>query len=320
MSEGKEERVFEPVNDRILAIYGEEDPERRTQLVAELAESEPENPLVKYMVWQEMDEEESAARISMLEEAVAALRPFAENETLSDESDDVHAAFVSMLSDYASHLYFYGEKDRALEVASEFMKYDRDGYIVGRLVYYALLIEKGQFDRAVEAADEDVCETPIAAYCRAIALYERDGANEDASDALLEAISLDPDMVFYILGFWTFDEEQEEAADANDEEAAYLEDLMMHVSVLSELWAATEERLAFLGVVAFAFGYMTGRMEDAGDMEMLEEGYKTLGCLEEMQEARDTLHAAIASGKEQEDIDEEALMLFREIRDKGFFS
>jgi hypothetical protein len=61
-------------------------------------------------------------------------------------------------------------------------------------------------------------------------------------------------------------------------------------------------------------------MDGAGDVEMLEDGYKGLGCLDEMREARDTLHAMIASGKEEKAVDEEALMMFRDMRNRGLFN
>jgi hypothetical protein len=105
-----------------------------------------------------------------------------------------------------------------------------------------------------------------------------------------------------------------------DDESGYMDELMMQSVALAELWAATDERLAFLSVIAFAFGYLTGRVDESDDIGMLEDGYKNLGCLEDMQEARDTIHAMVADGKDQEGIDEEALLLFKDLRDRGIFS
>ncbi|MDL2263212.1 hypothetical protein LJC31_01020 [Synergistaceae bacterium OttesenSCG-928-I11] len=318
MTENRYAEYFDEIYDEVSAILEEEDAETRVRMVDEILCEHPENPFAQYLKWQELDEDESEENRRLLLDAVETLRPAVAEAAESGEIDEeILSAYVSMLSDLASLQYFSEEKDAALETAREFMKLDRDCYIIGRLVYYTLLVEKKAYAEVVSAADDDVCETPIAAHCRAIALFETEGASAEASDALLEAISMDPDMSFYILGLWELDDEAESM---NPEEDAYMEDLVMHVSMLSELWNATEERLAFLGVVVFAFGYMTGRMDDTNDTDMLEDGYKTLGCLDEMQEARDTLHAMIASGKEQEAVDEEALMLFRDIRDQGFFS
>jgi hypothetical protein len=303
------------IEELVRGLVEEMDFERQVALADEILELDPDNAIAKYVKWQAMDDEESMQDIRLLVEAVNGLQPFVE-EAPDDVDEGVYSFYVSMLSDLAFALYLAGNKEKAIEVAEKFMDYDKDCYIIGRLIFYAILIENGEYERASDAADADICETPIGEYCRAIALFEREGASDDASDALFQAISLDPDMLFYILGLWTFDEDDVESG----EDGAFLEELMISTSVLSELWAATEERLAFLSVVAFAFGYMTGRLGDGGDIAMLEESYRNLGCIDEMSEARDSLHAMIASGRSQEEVDEEALMMFREMRNKGLFS
>lgn len=318
MPESKYADYFDELYEAVEEVFEEEDDERRRALVDEVYKKHPDNPFAKYLKWQESGDDESKQADDMLAEAVDSLRPLVAEEVASGQMDDeILSVYVSILSDLAALRYFDGDKDAALAVAREFMELDRDCYVIGRLIFYSLLIEREEYDEAVSAADDDVCETPVAAYARAIGLYENEGPTDEASDALLEAISLDPDMPFYILGMWELPEDDDEVT---FEELAYLEDLTMHVAMLSDLWGVSEERLAFLGVVAFAFGYITGRIDDAGDLEMMEDGYKTLGCLDEMREARDTAHAAIASGKDQNIVDEEALLAFREIRDKGFFS
>lgn len=318
MPDNKYTDYFDEIYDAVAPVFEEEDDESRLALVKGIYEKHPDNPFAKYIMWQENGDDESGSFDHFLDEAIETLRPIiAEAHVEGEIDDEVLSIYVSMLSDLASLRYFDGDKDAALDIAREFMKLDRDCYVIGRLIFYSVLVEKGEYEAVVEAADEDMCETPIAAYSRAIGLFEIEGPTEEASDALLEAISIDPDMAFYILGIWELPDEDD---DITPDEAAYLEDLVMHVSMLSELWGASEERLAFLGVVAFAFGYMTGRLDETGDVEMIEDGYKTLGCLDEMREARDTMHAMIASGNDQNTVDEEALLAFREIRDKGFFS
>lgn len=311
LNENDKKRVAELLE----SLFDEEDMEVRESVVNDILQIDPDNPVAKYLKWESLDDEDAMENLGLLREAVDTMRPAVENA--SEEMDEgMYATYVAMLSDLSSSLYFKGEKDAALDIAQEFMDLDKDGFIIGRVVYYAALIENAEYAKAVEAADSDMYETPMSEYCRAIALFEQEGASEDASDALLQAISLDPDMVFFITGLWTFDEEDLE----QDDESGYIEDMMIQVSVLMELWSASEERLAFLSAVVFAFGYLTGRVTESEDMQMLEDGYKNLGCLNEMSEAKDTLHAMIASGKEQEEVDEEALMIFREMRSQGIFS
>jgi hypothetical protein len=52
---------------------------------------------------------------------------------------------------------------------------------------------------------------------------------------------------------------------------------------------------------------------------MIEESYREVGCLEDIRESRDILHAMLAEGREQEEVDEEALSLFRKMEYFGLF-
>ncbi|MDR1516306.1 MAG: hypothetical protein LBS45_11490 [Synergistaceae bacterium] len=304
------------IQNLIEEMISAEESEKRSSLAVAILELDPENPAAKYVTWQELDDEESIEKMNLLYEAIDTLRPsIKSHEEIVGEND--YSLFLSMLSDLSSFLYFKGEKDKAFEAAQELVDLDSECYITGRIVYYSILVEKGEYSKVIDAVDADMCETPMGEYCRAIALFELEGASGEASDAVIQAISLDPDMAFYITGMWAFDDEEIENTDEDDD---YMDELMMQSAILSELWAATDERLAFLSVVVFAFGYLTGRVEEAEDIRMLEDGYKNVGCLEEMTEARDTIHALVAEGREQAETDDEALLLFKDMRERGIFS
>lgn len=316
-----DEKDIAKIDGLLEEIIGEEGFERQLELAEELLKIAPDNPLAWYIKWQALGDEESDENISILKEAIETLEEELDGDSVDEIDEMVRSFYSAMLSDMASHHYFKGEKEEALARARRFMQVDCDCHLIGRLVYYACLIERGgaeDFAEVIDAADSDIYETPIAAHSRAIALYETEGASQEASDALIEAVSMDPDMVFYVLGLWTFEDQDDE--EEMDDLGEDMEDLLLHIAILSELWSAKEERLAFLGVVAFAFGYMTGRLESNGDVGAIEDGYKGFGCLEEMREARDTVQALVASGKEPEEVDEEALMIFRDMRDRGLFS
>ena len=87
---------------------------------------------------------------------------------------------------------------------------------------------------------------------------------------------------------------------------------MMTTSILSELWNASDERLAFLTAFAFAFGYITGRIGDSVEAEMIEGKFRENGYIEELEEALDVIQAKLASGTNRQEIDEEALTAIRE--------
>ena len=310
------EKENEGIRGLIERAFEEEDDAARGALADEILSMDPDNAVAKFIKWENLDEEESLKNLDMLEEAFESLRAKVDDlPSDSEECEAYQSILVAMLSNLASCEYFSGNKEKALEFAEEFMNLDDEGFIVGRVIYYALLIEMKKFEEAIEAADTDLCETPMSEHARAIALFETQGAGQDASDSVLEAIMLDPDMAFFIVGLWEFDEESGESSEEEDSD-----DLMMQVAVLTDLWGASEERLAFFGSIVFAFGYLTGRIEEQEDISMLEEGYKSLDCLDDMVSAKQTVESLIAANREPGEIDEEALTLLRGLIDQGIFS
>jgi hypothetical protein len=305
------ENDLEKINGLIMEILDEDDDERRVLLADSVLKLDPDNPVAKYIKWQSSDDDEETMRnASLLEEAVDSLRP---RIKLLDRDDDlqesVYTMYVCMLSDLASFYYLTGKRDMAYGIASEFMKLDEECEIMGRVIYYATLIERGDFEEVIETADRDNCETPPGEHCKAMAAFEMEGISENTALNLLNAFSLDADLAFYITGIWDLDEAM---LDEDDEEDGYLEETMMTASILSELWNASEERLAFLTSFAFAFGYITGRIDDSDDVRMIEGKFRENGYLEELEEARDVIHAKLASGSDRQETDEEALAAFQE--------
>ncbi|MDR0652249.1 MAG: hypothetical protein LBG12_02975 [Synergistaceae bacterium] len=302
---------LEKISGLLMEIMDENDNERRVFLADSILAIDPDNPVAKYIKWQSSDDdEETIHNVSLLEEAVATLRPMVERlDRFDDLQASVYSMYVNMLSDLASFYYLTGKRDQAYEVASEFMELDEDCEVVGRVIYYATLIERGDFEEVLEAADQDNCETPPGEHCKAIAAFEMEGISENAAFNLLNAFSLDADLAFYITGIWDLDDA---ILDEDEEEASDVEETMMTTSILSELWNASDERLAFLTAFAFAFGYITGRIGDSGEAEMIEGKFRENGYIEELEEARDVIQAKLASGTNRQEIDEEALTAIRE--------
>jgi hypothetical protein len=302
---------LEKINGLLMEIMDEDDDDRRVFLADSVLELDPDNPVAKYVKWQSSDGDEELIRdASLLEEAVDGLRA---KMGFLDRDDDLQASvysmYVSMLSDLASFYYLTGKRDLAHETASEFMRLDEDCEVVGRVIYYATLIERGDFEDVLESADRDSCETPPGEHCKAIAAFELEGISENAALNLLNAFSLDTDLAFFMTGMWNLDVD---ILDGDEEEIIYIEETMMTASILSELWNASEERLAFLTEFAFVFGYITGRICDSAEAEMIERKFRENGYIEELEEARDVIHAKLAAGNDRQETDEEALAAIQE--------
>jgi hypothetical protein len=137
----------EKIIGMIQEMLDEDDDGRRTYLADEVLEIDPDNAIAKYVKWQSMDDEESVRDMTLLREAIDSLRPRIEALDESDEDEAaVRSCYVSMLSDLASFSYIAGDRDKAFDAAREFMKLDRDCDIAGRVVYYAVLIERSDFE------------------------------------------------------------------------------------------------------------------------------------------------------------------------------
>jgi hypothetical protein len=308
------------INDAVDAVMNEDVSAEAAVWGGRVLERDPDNPIARYVVWQEIDDDdESFARIDMLEESVRIMKAVVDKRS-DDLSEDMQFIYISMLSDLASYMYFSGRKEEAMEIAKEFKEYDIFGNIPGRLVFYATIIEKYDFNGVIKELENEEIEDVVSEYCRAIALYELDkGDVADASDVLLEAVSLAPEIIFYILGMWNVDDIEPEDFD-EDEFDCSLGELKLITSVLSDLWSAEDDRLVFLGHVAFALGYLTDRMTNKEEIEVLESSYDELDIFFMMSESRDKLRAWAKSGRSQSDIDEEAIQVLREMSDVGLFT
>jgi hypothetical protein len=304
------------IKELIENMTNEDDPEIRASLSEDILKIDPDNPIAKYVKWQEMSDEESMKRINLLYDAVNSLKPLIESPQESID-EETYSTYISMLSDISSSLYLRNEKDEAFGFAQELFDLDSECNLAGRMVYYSTLVERREYAKVVEVTDSDLFDTTVGAYCRALALFELEGDSENATKAAMKAVSMDPDMAFFVTGAWVFDEEEME--DIYDEDN-YLDELMMQSVILMDLWAATEERRSFLYKLVFSFGYITGRLSDSNDILTFEEQYKCIGCFEEMSAARDAVHAMIADGRDRKDVDEEALIMFWDMLKKGYFS
>jgi hypothetical protein len=314
-----DKRDDEKINALVNKMMLEDDDERRTSLADRVLELDPDNAIGKYIKWQSFVDPESTQNqdTTLLEEAIASLKPEMEArfESAGDEDDWICEVYVSMLSDLASILYISGDHDRAFEAAADFVRFDMDSGMTGRAVYFGVLAERGEFERIISALEDDAFENLPGEHCRAMAEFELNGPCEESAQALLSAISIDPDVPYYMLGLQTIDDDDE----IGDDYRGYIEDFMMTVAILSEAWAANEDRLAFFSHVAFIFGYLTGRMDDPEDMAMIEDTCREIGCLGDLKESRDVLHAMLAAGGDPAEADERALAMFEENNYFGMF-
>lgn len=311
-----------------LPVFDIEDPDEQERAARKLLERDPDDPFAAYIAWQLRDDDEDIARAAEpLVRAAAALKEPMERALDSSVggSDDIvcrggeSAEFIEvaqlyaqMLSDLSAVLFFADELDDALSAASDHMRWNMsdDGVpTAGEMVYYSVMIKRKAYDDVIDSSMREE-PTPFALHACAIAEFEKNGPTEEATNALLAAISSYPDLPFFVMGYWELPEEPDESYPDADE----LDLISLMADMLTDLWNDDEGRMAFFGAVVFAFGYITGRIDDSQTMSDLENGYSELGCLDEMRAARERI-----AETDEDSADDAAVIEFCELRDRGFF-
>lgn len=325
MKHAYDDLIVKRFNDAIC-IFESNVGDQQEAAIKKVLASDKENPFAIYVMHQYQDDNEKSTPPLIelaceklgrkaIDDAISFARANVDIEQDEEDTDtEITRAIAAMMAELASHRYLEGKHEDALSAAMDSMSIDLEGDGLCRTIACAIMIEHAIFKEVIDLVDGDRYETAFTAHCRAIALFETEGPNEESSDALLEAISIDPDMGFTAIGMM-------EMPDEDDYEQGDIENMddLFAMSILSDLWGATEDRLTFISSVLFSIAYITGRIEDEEFLSHVEANFKELGCLEDMQEARDVIHARIASGENIETTDDEAILMFRDIRDKGVF-
>lgn len=297
--------------------YFIDDDKRRIEIADAVLAQRPDDPFATFLKWQTLSVDEPVP-IEPLEQAVRSVREMIDEDDTSpkQEIDDVFDVYSAMLSELCADQYFSSQKDDALSTAEEFREYRTDGDDISDLIFYSLLIERGEFERAIKEADGDMLAGAFAEHCRAISIYEIDGPTAEATDALLEAVSNDPKMAFGVMTYGYDDEDDDDIDRIIDDEDV---DHVMRVSMLAALWTADDERFSFFASALFAVSYLLDIFANVEDSNKeLEKTLKRLGCLDAMRSARSAIRKMRKAGAEMDQIFNEAISQFMRLRDEGF--
>lgn len=273
------------------------------ELGERLLELDPASPYGKLAVWETLeDEEEAMDSLDMLREALEAIRGVIEARELPAliEGDRDALVYCTVMMNLGYSLLAAGKAEEALEIAKEFSNFDDEGSFPSRTLLYRSMLDLGLYGEILETLEGDPIESVVGEHARAIALLETGAAKDEVSDAINYAISLSPDVPFFIINVWDFPEDEEEM----EEE---LEDVVNDAAYLAEPWCATDKRLAAISAQTFLFGYLTNRLANEKEMKVLKEGYEGAGLSERVEAAKKRLDAMEKAGRDPEEIDAEAL-------------
>ena len=249
--------------------------EEIAEIGKELIALDPESPYGKLAVWETMEYEEAMENLDMLREALDAIRAVVEARELPALVDDDRDALVyaTVMMNLGFSLLSEGRTEEAYEVAKEFANFDDEGAFESRTLLYRCML-----DLVLETGAE----------------------HDEVFDAVNYAISLSPDVPFFVVNIWDMPENDD---DADEEEMDVLND----AAYLAEPWCATDKRLAALSQQTFLFGYLTNRLTDEKEMKVLRSSYENIGIANRIESVKKHLDDMEKAGRDPEEIDAEAL-------------
>ncbi len=106
--------------------------------------------------------------------------------------------------------------------------------------------------------------------------------------------------IFFVLNIWEFPEPEDDI----DED---IEDTVNYATYVAEPWCSSDKRLAALSAPTFLFGYLTDRLNDEKEIQVLKEGYEGAGVLKEVEEAKAKIREMEQQACDPEEIDAVAL-------------
>jgi tetratricopeptide (TPR) repeat protein len=266
-----------------------------------LLEEDPASPYGKLAVWQTLSDEDCISRLDVLREALEEMRALidAHSEPPIVETDRDAQVYCNILMNLGYALHATGDSEGALAIARELADFDDEGFFPSRTLLYRSMLDLGLYKEILETLGKDDIESVLGEHARAIALLETGADKKTVREAVDYAITIAPDVPFYVLGIW-------EVPDGDDVDEA-VEDDIHYASFLAEPWSASDERLVELSAPAFMLGYVTHRLEDEKETATLREGYKNAGILDKVEALKAKLTDMEGEGRDPAEIDTAAM-------------
>lgn len=251
--------IEDEVESLLDQAYESDDPDEVERLVNRALELQPDNPealLLRADLIEDDDE-----RLSIVMNAINTARDVLRHEEIGEEDfaeDEMGIIYLALLQRLAFLLFEAGDSDEALKAVEELIRLDVDDQGSSRNLYYRILVERGEWQRILDEAAEDVEHQLGWAYARVAASFMLNGA-EAASPMFWNALMMAPNVPFYMLGYFA-----EPDGDSEDEQADFSLALLF-----SDVWPVSRDMLNWFSRGVIMFGLLSGRFGDDHDA-MLE--------------------------------------------------
>ena len=239
--------------------YESEDEAEVEALVERALELEPDNPEALLLRADLTDDDEE--RLSILRGALEAVRVVLKDMEVEPEDfaeDELGLVYLALLQRAAFTFFSVGEDEEALHATEELLRYDLEDNGASRNLYYRILVEKGEWQRILDATEQDVDHQLGWAYSRLAAAFML-GDRPAAARMFWDAVIMSPNVPFYMLGYFP---EPEGESEAEEEDFNF-------ATLYADVWNASRDLLNWFSRGVILFGLLSGRFGEEQD-SMLE--------------------------------------------------